>query len=325
MKRFKTLSRSRLKYALTILLSVAIIASLGIHFLINSHAATPTASSEAENGTLSGNVIARTDASASGGSAVKFGATGATGPLSVRVAKNQLIAGSGAPIVLRGVNRPGTEYACIQGWGIFSGAPDLASVQAMQSWHVHVVRIPLNEDCWLNINGVSAAYGGSNYQQAILNYVNLLSSHGIYTILDLHWSAPGTTAATGQNPMPDSSHSPAFWQSVATTFKTNPAVVFDLFNEPYPDNNSDTTAAWTCWRDGGTCPGVSYQVAGMQSLVTTVRATGATNVIMLGGVEYSNSLTQWLTYMPIDPAGQLAASAHIYGNNACGAQTTARA
>ncbi len=117
--------------------------------------------------------------------------------------------------------------------------------------------------------------------------------------------------------MPDADHAPAFWQSVATAFKNQGSVVFDLFNEPYPDNNQDTTAAWTCWRDGGTCSGVSYQAAGMQQLVNTVRGVGADNLILLGGVEYSNSLTNWLAYEPNDPSGNLAAAWHMYGGNAC--------
>jgi endoglucanase len=240
--------------------------------------------------------------------------------LAVSVQGNTLVDGAGAPVRLIGVNYSGAEYACIQGWGIFDGPSDLASVRAMATWHVNAVRIPLNEDCWLGINGVSAAYSGAAYQQAVAGYVSLLTSQGMYAIPELHWSAPGTTQATGQNPMPDSSHTPAFWQSVASTFKGNPAVLFDLFNEPYPDNNQDTTAAWTCWKNGGTCQGVSYPVAGMQSLVDAVRGTGATNVIMAGGVNYANSLSQWLAYKPNDPAGQLVASAHIYGNNGCGAQ-----
>ena len=78
-------------------------------------------------------------------------------------------------------------------------------------------------------------------------------------------------------------------------------MLFDLFNEPYPDNNQDTTAAWTCWKNGGTCSGMSYQAAGMQTLVNTVRATGATNVIMLGGVQYSGTLSHWGAYAPTDP------------------------
>ena len=83
--------------------------------------------------------------------------------------------------------------------------------------------------------------------------------------------------------MPSMQHTPTFWTQVATAFKGNNAVVFDLFNEPYPDasnNWSDMTAAWRCLRDGGTCTGIDYEVAGMQDLVDAVRATGASNVVM---------------------------------------------
>ena len=55
----------------------------------------------------------------------------------------------------------------------------------------------------------------------------------------------------------------------------------------------------------------------MQQLVTAIRATGATNVIDLGGVSYSNSLTQWLVYKPVDPLNNLAAAWHVYNFNVC--------
>jgi hypothetical protein len=58
--------------------------------------------------------------------------------------------------------------------------PKLAVVAAIASWHVNAVRVPLNEDYWLGINGVSSSYGGAAYQQAIVNYVNLLNQYGIY-------------------------------------------------------------------------------------------------------------------------------------------------
>ena len=241
----------------------------------------------------------------------------ATGHLSIKVSGRALVDASNHTVHLRGVNRSGTEYACIQGHGIFDGPSDATSVEAIASWHANVVRIPLNEDCWLGINGVNPEYGGNNYQQAIVNYVDLLNQHGLYAILELHWSAPGTTVAAAQMPMPDQSHSPAFWASVATTFKSNPAVMFDLFNEPYPDNNADTTAAWTCWASGGDCPGLPYPVAGMQELLASVRSTGATNVIMLGGIQYANTLDHWATYAPHDPDGQLAASFHNYNSEIC--------
>ncbi len=239
----------------------------------------------------------------------------------LHVAGNTLLNGAGQVVRLHGVNRSGTEYACIQGWGIFDGPSDAASVQAIASWHTNAVRVPLNEDCWLDVNGAPAAYSGGNYQTAIINYVDLLNSYGLAAILDLHWNAPGTQQATGQQPMPDQDHAPAFWQSVATTFKGNSSVVFDLYNEPYPDNNQISTAAWQCWLNGGTCSGVSYPAAGMQELVNTVRGTGARNVVLLGGITYADTLDQWLTYKPSDPTGNLGASWHIYNNQYCSASS----
>jgi hypothetical protein len=55
----------------------------------------------------------------------------------------------------------------------------------------------------------------------------------------------------------------------------------------------------------------------MQTLVNTVRATGATNVIMLGGLAYSNDLSQWLANKPTDSLNNLMASTHIYNFNTC--------
>jgi hypothetical protein len=151
--------------------------------------------------------------------------------------------------------------------------------------------------------------------------VNMLSASGVASIIDLHWAAPGTTLSNAQTPMPDADHSPSFWTSVADTFKLNGMVIFDLFNEPYPDSNADSTAAWTCLLNGGTCPGVSYTTAGMQSLVNAIRATGATNIIMVPGVQYTNVLDSWLTYKPTDPLNNLAASWHSYAGQVCSTQS----
>jgi hypothetical protein len=123
-------------------------------------------------------------------------------------------------VILHGVNRSSTEYACVQGWGIFDGPSDAASVEAIAARLVNAMRVPLNEDCWLGINGVKPAYAGAIYRPAISDYVTLLNAHGLAAILELHWSAPGAALAQGQPPMPDQDHSIAFWQSVAETFCT---------------------------------------------------------------------------------------------------------
>ncbi len=180
------------------------------------------------------------------------------------------------------MNRSGTQYACVEGWGIFDGPTDDAALSRIADWGANAVRVSLNETCWLGINGVDPTYSGETYRTAIREYVDRLNAAGLRVILDLHWTAPGEALATDQQPMADRDHAPDFWRSVAQEFKHNRSVVFDLFNEPYPDSNASSTAAWECVRDGGTCPGVPYVAAGMQELVDAVRETGARNVVMVG-------------------------------------------
>ena len=218
----------------------------------------------------------------------------------------------------RGVNRSGSEYQCTKSGGsTFDGPSNQASVAAMTSWKIYIVRVPLNEDCWLGINGEPAdGTSAAQYRQDIVNYVNLLENNSKLVIVELHWNAPGSQKATGQEPMPDANHAPAFWSSVASTFKGNGSVMFDLYNEPY-------TSSWSCWKNGSSaanaspCTDVGFAVAGMQTLVTTVRNTGASNIILLGGLAYSNNLTGWLQYKPSDPDNNIAASFHIYNFNTC--------
>jgi len=129
----------------------------------------------------------------------------------------------------------------------------------------------------------------------------------------------------GDVPMADADHSPTFWASVASNFKSNGSVIFELFNEPYVGNNGNSTADWKCWRDGGSACSESFAIAGMQSLLYAVRGTGATNLVLLGGINYSNALGQWAAYKPSDTKSSsdstainnLAVAWHVYAGNWC--------
>jgi hypothetical protein len=241
-------------------------------------------------------------------------ATGDVAMAGLRVAGARLVTLDGQPLRLVGVNRSGAEFACVHSWGIFEGPTDIASAELIRSWHANAVRIGLNEDCWLGINGVQPEYGGETYQQAVIAYVNTLTANGLYAIVDLHWSAPGSARASRLRPMPDADHSPAFWSSVATTFVDNPNVVFDLFNEPFDVD-------WDCWRDGCMIDGDAdtgpWQTTGMQTLIDTIRATGARQPILVGGLWFANDLTEWRAHQPRDPLKQVIASFHVYPFNRC--------
>lgn len=223
----------------------------------------------------------------------------ATSTLSV--VGNQLV-DNGQTVVLRGVNRSGAEYACYQNFGFFDGPSDDASIAAIAAWGVNAVRVPFNEDCWLGINGVPAAFSGTLYRNAIVGFVTRLRNHGLYVILDNQFAGPGTTLSNSILPMPDNDHAPAMWTSVATTFMGDKGVIFDLYNEAHP-------SSWACWANG--CMVNGYQAAGMTALTAAVRATGATNVILIGGISWNYDISQWLANKPSD--NQLIAGVHNYG------------
>jgi Cellulase (glycosyl hydrolase family 5)/Ricin-type beta-trefoil lectin domain-like len=236
-------------------------------------------------------------------------------PTGLHVVGNKIEDGSGHILTPRGVDRMGTEYSCLTG-STFDGPVDQTAVSAILTWDVGIVRVPLNEDCWLGINGEPSGFSVGTYQQNIVNWVNLLNQNGIVVILDLHWNNSGGNKSTGQEQMPDLDHTPAFWTSVANRFKSNSSVIFDLYNEPHD-------VSWSCWKNGsssaygGSCNTVPFAVAGMQTLVNTVRATGSSNIVMLGGLSYSNDLSGWLANKPYDSKNETIASVHIYNFNAC--------
>ncbi len=247
----------------------------------------------------------------------------------LHVSGRGLFSARGRRVVLHGVNRAGGEYACVKSRGIWDGPMNQASVTAMKSWHVNAVRVPLNEACWNGERYVAAPYRGVYYRRAVEAYVQLLNRNGMVAILDLHWSdglyigphahCDTTFHAVCQKPMPDAAQSIPFWKSMARAFKGNNAVIFDVFNEPFAERVGGATEAeaWRCWLRGGRCTGIGYQVAGMQSLVTAIRSTGARNVILLGGLAYADDLSEWLSHAPRDPDRNLAASWHLYPWNAC--------
>jgi hypothetical protein len=130
-----------------------------------------------------------------------------------------------------------------------------------------------------------------------------------------------------QSQMADADNSLPFWTSIASQFKNNPAVMFELFNEPYFDLDF-TGNEWSTMMQGtggsfsgypATSNSSNYQnvtqnwaVASYQQMINAVRATGATNVVLVGAMQYTQDLSSWLTYRPSDPQGQMAATWHAY-------------
>jgi Cellulase (glycosyl hydrolase family 5) len=260
------------------------------------------------------------------------------GNTSLHVSGGVIVDGQGNTVQFHGADETGSQTNCAyqaggsagDGYPGFFDMPNTqAGVNQMLAWKINAVRVPLNEDCWLGINGLP--YGGStssDYQSAIAQFVSLLTTNGLSVILDLHWAGPGadqTNPSLGQIPMADADHAVTFWSSVASEFKSNGSVIFDLYNEP---NITD----WGCWVSGAAASascaqasGSAYAVAGMATMLQAVRNAGATNIAILGGLAYAQDFSKWVASVqsiptlpaPLDGISidNVAASWHAYDFN----------
>jgi hypothetical protein len=229
-------------------------------------------------------------------------------PAKLRVKGNHLV-DHGRVVRLLGVNRSGTEYMCRDGFGdVFDGPHDQRSVDAMKTWRINAVRVPLNESCWLGVGRLRKWV--RRYRREVVRFVRLLRRNRLYVILDNHLAAPGRGEARFILPMPSAAKAPVFWRSVGRKFRRTSGVLFDLYNEPHD-------VSWRCWLRGCRVKRArryrAYRAAGMRRLLRALRSSGARQPALLGGLAFSRDLSRWLRYRPRDPAKQLAASLHTYG------------
>ena len=261
-----------------------------------------------------------------------------SGPVEPVVDGNRLVdARTGRTWVPHGVNWSSFEYACTQGWGYSSITAKDEPAQiaaAIASWSADVVRVPINQDCWLGTRGAPVSDAENDrtaeeYRREIKAFVRALHERKIVVVLDLQSRKRETEDEFGNIAMPDTG-SIEFWRSIAQEYADDPAVMFDAFNEPYSRWDEATQSYafeldWTCWRDGGCAApveddkseltGRTYVVQGMSAVVAAIRAEGAKQPILLGGLDYANDLREWLAYRPDDD--QLVASFHNYNFQRC--------
>ncbi len=234
--------------------------------------------------------------------------------LSLKVEGTQIVNSKGNPVLLRGVNIASLE------WSSDGQGRVLKSVQtAIHDWHANIIRLPLSQDRWFG-HGPEQDGNYAPYRSLVAQIVDLCATNNCYIILDLHWSDCGQWGRNiGQHSMPDS-NSVTFWQSMAPIYANNPAVLFDLYNEPH-----DTT--WVTWLRGGMVTDtpntrweeetpIRYQAVGMQKLLDTVRGVGAKNLVVAGGLQWAYDFSGILNgYQLTDPGGNGVVYAnHCYDN-----------
>jgi TolB protein len=229
-------------------------------------------------------------------------------PPEIRVEKTKLVNGRNEPVRLRGVNA-----ACLE-WTSDGEGHILETVNtAIKDWRVNVIRLPLAQDRWFG-KAREQKDEGKAYRKLVDTVVELCAEANCYVILDLHWSDAGEWGKQiGQHVMPDE-NSLAFWKSCASAYKNHPAVIFDLYNEPYH-------VTWDVWEKGGEVtekatgrtPAKTFRAVGMQTLLDSVRATGAKNVVIAGGLDWAYDMSGFLEGKQLaDTAG----NGVVYANHA---------
>jgi endoglucanase len=236
-------------------------------------------------------------------------------PLPLKVVGTKILNSQGEPVLLRGVNAASMEFSS-DGQGHILNTINVA----IQDWHVNIIRLPLSQDRWFG-KAPEQRDGGTSYRELVRQIVETCETNKCYIILDLHWSDCNEWGANiGQHSMPDS-NSVVFWNSFARVYANNPSVLFDLYNEPHD-------VSWDVWLHGGwikdtpilrrhtTSPPKHYQAVGMQELLDTVRATGAKNVVVVGGLDWAYDFSGILKGRQLsDPHGNgIVYANHCYDN-----------
>jgi len=190
---------------------------------------------------------------------------------------NTICTAAGRAHQLHGVDRPSLEW--------LTGGANIspADFQLMKTWNANVVRIGLNQDFWLSASPLA----DPNYPLLVDDAIQWAEQAGMDVILDLHWSDAGVLGGCApssgcQQVMPDL-NSITFWSEVAARYKGDGRVMFELYNEPHD-------VSWEVWQLGGDT-GFGFRAAGMQQLYDAVRAAGAHNLVLIGGLNWAYDLS----------------------------------
>jgi endoglucanase len=184
------------------------------------------------------------------------------GPL--RTEGRLLVDAAGAPVILRGAQIQSYNVA-----GAYQTTTWLrpAAFAAMHSWGMNELRLPFSA-CLVS--------GDAGYLPRLVQIARQAESAGLYVVLALFEDARAGCPVGGISlPHPEVVGE---WASVAAAFRSDPNVLFDLFNEPSLGTGPTTDAGWNIWAHGGSvasASGASVAVVGFDALAQTIRNAGA--------------------------------------------------
>ena len=226
------------------------------------------------------------------------------------------------PAWLRGVNRSGLEYTEPTHAG-FLAAAEFTEDEVrwiVSDWGANIIRVPFNQDWALHGRKHCSP---EEYQASLDHVISWASALGAYTILDLQWLDAETVYGHTRHPRrgktpnrvaptPDANTS-VLWRTLAERYRDEPAVLFDLFNEPHDRLRDDFLPIRLIDPDGEVVESdTSFVrpeewVPWAQRLVAEIREIRPNGLILVGGVDWAFDLRG----VRVDAPG-IVYSAHIY-------------
>jgi hypothetical protein len=205
-------------------------------------------------------------------------------PSRLQTKGNRLVNGTAEIVHLKGLMIP--DPARLAGEGRYTRA----LFETMRAAGANVIRIPVHPQFWAKDPDYL-----SHYLDPAVRWAGEL---GMYGILDWHSIGNELTGYAPQVPelfCHTDAMTTNFWVRLGSHFKDEPHIMFEIFNEPQNISAAD-------WRD---CA---------NRLVRLIRAQGASQLCIVGGLEYGRKL-DWVLREPV-AGGNVAYASHIFPSHA---------
>jgi endoglucanase len=172
---------------------------------------------------------------------------------------------TGRQVTLKGVVRSGLEYSSPDdGGSLLKAGITTQEIQEMAgAWGAKIIRLPFNQEWALRAEG----YNPEPYLAALDFVIEGAAALGTYTLLDLQWLDSRTPRGSNNDgtinfvpPLPNV-ESIELWRRLAVRYAEEPAVLFNMFNEPHDAASDDPVPLLGIDESGLTFPLSSRQVS----------------------------------------------------------------
>lgn len=221
-------------------------------------------------------------------------------PAGLRTVGNQVVTSSGQSFIPEGIS----VYGGLEdrNYNRYKAAT-YAQIQAAATyWHVNTIRLQVAESNLFAGTGARQPFN-RRFLDEIDHQVQYAHNLGLAVVINDQTEFTNLTEAP-------TTQTDNFWNIIAKKYRSQPYVIFDLFNEPrlttYPYTSElsagvgynpvvqsqletyhmqpkriDRGQVWKLWQNGGMLQGTKY--VGMQTLVNTVRRQNANNLVWVEG------------------------------------------